>query len=86
MVPFSGFPQTTNCPPAPYPMFRGQTASDDPGPSGSKPTSEADGHTDDDPEDVVEMLDPSEALELVEFDPSVDPKDAWKPPKAISAS
>ena len=34
--------------------------------------------------DQVELLDEAEALELVEFDPSIDPKEAWDPPKAIS--
>ena len=36
-------------------------------------------------EDLVELLDDSEALELVEFDPSVDSKDAWTPSHAISS-
>ena len=30
-------------------------------------------------EDVVNLLDESEALELVEFDPSLSPKDSWEP-------
>ena len=52
-----------------------------PGPSGlvSKP----DKHSETD-EDVIKLLDESEALELVEFDPSVSPKDSWEPPKTIS--
>ena len=33
-----------------------------------------------DEEDTIQLLDESEALELVEFDPSVEPKDAWNPP------
>ena len=28
-------------------------------------------------EDVVDLLDEAEALELIEFDPKVDPKDTW---------
>ena len=35
-------------------------------------------------EDVVDLLDEAEALELVEFDPSVDPKDTWKAPQVIA--
>ena len=35
-------------------------------------------------EDSIHLLDESEALELVEFDPSVEPKDSWEPPKAIA--
>ena len=34
-------------------------------------------------EDAIDLLDESEALELVEFDPSVEPKDSWEPPKVI---
>ena len=33
--------------------------------------------------EVLELLDEAEALELVEFDPSVDPKESWDPPKII---
>ena len=36
-----------------------------------------------DKEDTIELLDESEALELVEFDPSVEPKDAWSPPSPM---
>ena len=35
-------------------------------------------------EDVVDLLDEAEALELVEFDPKVDPKDTWKAPQVIA--
>ena len=38
-----------------------------------------------DDSDSVVLLDDTEALELVEFDPSVDPEGSWKPPKALSA-
>ena len=34
-------------------------------------------------EDRLELLDEEEALELVEFDPSVNPKDAWELPKQM---
>ena len=33
-------------------------------------------------EDVIDPLDEEEALELVEFDPKVESKDTWPPPKA----
>lgn len=36
-----------------------------------------------DDEDSVQLLDDAEALELVEFDPSVEPKDSWSPPQAM---
>ena len=35
-------------------------------------------------EDVIDLLEESEALEMVEFDPSVSPKDSWEPPKAMA--
>ena len=35
-------------------------------------------------EDVVDLLDEAEALELVEFDPKVDPKDTWRAPQVIA--
>ena len=34
-------------------------------------------------EDTIELLDQSEALELVEFDPTVDPNDSWVQPKVM---
>ena len=34
-------------------------------------------------EDVIGLLDEEEALELVEFDPKVESKDTWPPPKAM---
>lgn len=30
-------------------------------------------------------MDEAEALELAEFDPNVDPKEAWDPPKALGS-
>ena len=33
-----------------------------------------------DDEDSIDLLNEAEALELVEFDPSIDPKDSWDPP------
>ena len=45
-----------------------------PGPSGSQRTSDAS------EEDPIHLLSDSEALELVEFDPSVTPENSWKPP------
>ena len=37
-----------------------------------------------DDEDSIQLLDDAEALELVEFDPRVEPKDTWNPPSAIA--
>ena len=34
-------------------------------------------------QDAVDLLDESEALEMVEFDPSVSPKDSWEPPRSM---
>ena len=34
-------------------------------------------------EDHIDLLSDTEALDLVEFDPSVEPEDAWPPPKAM---
>ena len=39
---------------------------------------------DQDEEDTVQLLDEAEALELVEFYPSMDPKDTWEPPSAMT--
>ena len=36
-------------------------------------------------EDCVDLLDEAEALELVKFDPSVEPKESWTPPKVIES-
>ena len=36
-----------------------------------------------DSEDAIQLLDKAEAIELVQFDPGVDSKDAWDPPKPI---
>lgn len=36
-------------------------------------------------EDVIDLLEDSEALELVEFDPRVKPTDTWEPPQSIKA-
>ena len=38
-----------------------------------------------DSEDAIQLLDEAEALELVEFDPGVDSKDAWDPPKPMTS-
>ena len=38
-----------------------------------------------DDEDSIQLLDEAQALELVEFDPSVEPKDAWSPPPAMTS-
>lgn len=38
---------------------------------------------DDQEDDYVDLLSNAEALELVEFDPAVDPKDSWVPPKLM---
>ena len=35
-------------------------------------------------EDVIDLLEESGALEMVEFDSSVSPKDSWEPPKAMA--
>ena len=87
MAPFSGAPQTANCPPFPGGGGQGQStsssASGNPGPSGvttQTAQSEVESELED---DVVQLLDQAEALEFIEFDPTVDPKDTWKPPQAI---
>ena len=36
-----------------------------------------------DEEDVIQLLDEIETLELVEFDPKVEPLDTWEPPQVI---
>ena len=61
---------------------RNEDDGDVPGTSGLASTPGGSGKDD---EDVINLLDESEALELVEFDPSVNPKDSWEPSKAISA-
>ena len=46
---------------------------EEPGPSSKRPRLEEE-------EDSITLLDESEALELVEFDPKVKPSDTWEPP------
>ena len=89
MPPFPGNPQTTN-----YPQFSGEGSQghgsgllvlDKPGPSGVNTRSTADSDEETEDGDVVQLLDQAEALELIEFDPTVDPKDTWKSPQVIQA-
>jgi len=47
-----------------------------PGPSTKHPRLEEN-------EDAISLLDDSEALQLIEFDPQVKPTDSWDPPAAI---
>ena len=59
------------------------TSSQDPSVNrGKKRTRSHDGEDD---SESIALLDDAEALELVEFDPSVDPEGSWKPPKALPA-
>ena len=86
MAPYAGFPQAPNYPP--FSPYGGQESTNDPGPSTSKRATEPEPEEvleKGSEEDLVELLDDSEALELVEFDPSVDSKDAWTPSHAISS-
>ena len=48
-----------------------------PGPSSKRP------RVDEEDEDAVDLLDETEALELVEFDPKVKPTGTWDPPSVI---
>ena len=50
--------------------------SEEPGPSSKRPRLEQE-------EDCISLLDESEALELVEFDPKVEPAGSWEPPQMI---
>ena len=89
MAPFSGAPQTANYLHFPCGGGQGQSTSSslsgNPGPSGVT-TQTARLEEESQPEDdVVQLLDQDEALELIEFDPTVDSKDTWKPPQAIQA-
>ena len=43
-----------------------------------------DSEAEEDEDDVIRLLDDSEALELVEFDPKVDPTDSWDPPHSMA--
>ena len=54
--------------------------SEEPGPSGSGGGSGEKSHH---VEDAIDLLDESKAFEMVEFDPSVSPKDSWEPPKSM---
>ena len=89
MAPFAGCQQTagaTDCPQRLDTRVRGRVVNDGAGPSGlhnqDKLSQQAEDESDD---NVVGLLDESEALELIEFDPSVNPKDSWKPPSAMSS-
>ena len=51
--------------------------SSDAGPSAKRPRIQ------EEEEDMIDLLDESEALEMVEFDPKVKPADTWEPPQSI---
>ena len=51
-------------------------------PHGKRPQETS--QVEEDDEDSVQLLDDAEALELIEFDPSVEPKDTWSPPPAMA--
>ena len=53
--------------------------SSDAGPSAKRPRIQ------EEEEDVIDLLDESEALEMVEFDRKVKPADTWEPPQSISS-
>ena len=68
--------------PQPHPLFQQREST--PVPSTSTPTLVE--HSDDqNEEDRLELLSEAEALEFVEFNPSVEPEDAWQPPKQMEA-
>ena len=66
-------------PPGPgiQPDNRADRESEEPGPSVSGGRIMEKSHV------AVDLLDESEALEIVEFDPSVSPKDSWEPPRSM---
>lgn len=80
--------------PMPFPWLSGQGPSGvsrEDGPSRTREygSNQEEGHgqkrpLEEEGEDVVDLLDETEALELVEFDPKVNPKDTWEPPQAIA--
>ena len=35
-------------------------------------------------EDSIQLVDDAESLELIEFDPSIEPKGTWDPPPAMA--
>ena len=85
-APFPGYPPFTSQGTADARQSRGtgsRPLRDEPGPSGLA-TSGGMTVTDDD-EDAIELLDEAEALELVEFDPCVEPKDSWQAPTSITS-
>ncbi len=64
---------------------QGSTSETEPGPSGRQGKKRRLEDVESEEEDSVELLDPSEALELVEFDPKVESESSWEPSKPISA-
>ena len=50
-----------------------------------EPDEEEQSQSQDQEEDRVELLSEGEALEFIEFDPTVDPKDSWKAPSTITS-
>ena len=57
----------------------GSSHTEEPGPSSKRPRLEEE-------EDLITLLDESEALELVEFDPKVKPAGTWEPPRRYALS
>lgn len=49
-----------------------------------EPDEEEESQSQDQEEDRVELLSEGEALEFIEFDPTVDPKDSWKAPSTMT--
>ena len=50
-----------------------------------EPDEEEESQSQDQEEDRVELLSEGEALEFIEFDPTVDPKDSWKAPSTMTS-
>ena len=68
--------------PQPHPLLKQRESAT--APSTSTPTLAE--HSDDqNEEDRLELLSEAEALEFVEFNPSVEPEDTWQPPKQMES-
>ena len=69
----------------PFMAYPGYQPAPPEAPRGKRPRTEDSDTESSASEDHIDLLDDAEALEMIEFDPAVDPEDAWHAPKAMES-